>query len=144
MREMNRKYRKTIIAGNWKMNLLPSDVRNYGDKLKRMAAKTKWCDIAICPPSVMLPAAVKIFHDSRIGVGAQNICDKEKGAYTGEISASQIRDLGAKYTIIGHSERRQYYGETDLSVNMKVKAAVENGIIPIICVGESLEQGKWA
>ncbi len=140
MIKMNRKYRKTIIAGNWKMNLLPSDVRSYGDKLKRMAAKIKWCDIAVCPPSVMLPAAIKVFNDSRIGVGAQNICDQAKGAYTGENSAAQIRDLGVKYVIIGHSERRQYYGETDISVNLKAKAAVKNGLIPIICVGESLDQ----
>ncbi len=122
------------------MNLLPSQVRGYGDSLKRTAARIKWCDVVVCPPALMLPAAVKVFNDSRISVGAQNVCDKEKGAYTGEISALQMRDLGVKYVILGHSERRQYYGETDLTVNAKVHAALENGLIPIICVGESLEE----
>lgn len=122
------------------MNLLPSDVKSYGDKLKSLAPKVKWCEVVICPPSLMLPAALKAFNDARIYVGAQNVCSTAKGAYTGEISAAQIKDLGAKYVIIGHSERRQYYGETDPQVNLKVKISIENGLIPIICVGETLEQ----
>lgn len=137
---MNRKYRKTIIAGNWKMNLLPSEVKGYGEKLKRLASRVKWCEVVVCPPSLMLQTALKAFSDARIYVGAQNVCEMPKGAYTGEISAAQIKDLGAKYVIIGHSERRQYYGETEQSVNLKVKIAMENGLIPIICVGETLEQ----
>ncbi|NLL38988.1 MAG: triose-phosphate isomerase [Clostridiales bacterium] len=137
---MNRKYRKTIIAGNWKMNLLPSEVKGYGEKLKCLAPKVKWCEIVICPPSLMLQAALKTFSNARIHVGAQNICTEAKGAYTGEISAAQVKDLGAKYVIVGHSERRQYYGETDKQVNLKVNIAIENGLIPIICLGETLEQ----
>lgn len=122
------------------MNLLPSEVKGYGDTLKRLSSKPKWCEMVICPPSIMLPAALKVFNDARISVGAQNLCSMPKGAYTGEVSAAQIKDLGAKYVIIGHSERRQYYGEADLQVNLKVKIAIENGLIPIICVGETLEQ----
>lgn len=137
---MNRKYRKTIIAGNWKMNLLPSEVKGYSEKLKRLAPRVKWCEVVVCPPGLMLQAALKTFNDARIHVGAQNVCTVEKGAFTGEISAAQIKDLGAKYVIVGHSERRQYYGETDKQVNLKVNMAIENGLIPIICLGETLEQ----
>ena len=122
------------------MNMLPSETKNFGEKLKRIASKIRWCEIVVCPPSLMLPAAVKVFSDVRISVGAQNVSDKEKGAYTGETSAAQLRDLGVKYVIIGHSERRQYYGETDMLVNAKTNRAIESGMTPIICVGESLRQ----
>ncbi|MBR1841740.1 MAG: triose-phosphate isomerase [Oscillospiraceae bacterium] len=137
---MNRKYRKTVIAGNWKMNKLPSEVKPFADELKTLVPKQKWCDVVICAPFVDLPAAVKAFRDAKVGVGAENLNENEKGAFTGEVSANMLTDLGVKYVIIGHSERRQYYGETDFSVNAKVHTALEAGLNPIVCVGESLEQ----
>ncbi|MGM9520920.1 MAG: triose-phosphate isomerase [Oscillospiraceae bacterium] len=137
---MNRKYRKTIIAGNWKMNMKPSDVKPFAEELKNIVPKAKWCETVICAPFVDLTAAVKAFKDCRISVGAENLNENPKGAYTGEVAADMLADMGIKYVIIGHSERRQYYGETDISVNKKVHAALEAGLQPIVCVGESLEQ----
>jgi triosephosphate isomerase len=134
---MNRKYRHTVIAANWKMNLLPSKVKSYADELKPLTAQARWCDIVVCPPFVMLPAAVKAFRDCRISAGAQNLSEKESGAFTGEVSAGQLSDLGIQYVIVGHSERRRLYGETDLIVNAKIHAALENNLRPIVCVGES-------
>ena len=137
---MNRKYRKTIIAGNWKMNMTPSQVKPFADELKALNPRPKWCETVICAPFVDIPAAIKAFKDSRVAIGAENLNENPKGAYTGEVSASMLADMGVKYVIIGHSERRQYYGETDISVNKKVHAALEAGLQPIVCVGESLEQ----
>lgn len=137
---MNRKYRKTIIAGNWKMNMTPSQVKPFAEQLKAISPRAKWCETVICAPFVDLPAALKAFKECRISVGAENLNENPKGAYTGEVSAEMLTDLGVKYVIIGHSERRQYYGETDISVNKKVHAALEAGLQPIVCVGESLEQ----
>lgn len=137
---MNRKYRKTIVAGNLKMNLLPSDIKSYSENLRQLSGKARHCEIIVCAPFVMLPQAVRAFKDCRIAVGAQNLSDKESGAYTGEVSANQLRDLGVKYVIIGHSERRAYYGETDELVNAKIKIALNAGLNPIVCVGETLSQ----
>ena len=137
---MNRKYRKTVIAGNWKMNLLPSQVKPFADALKCACGKTKHCDIVICAPAVIVPAAVKHFKDSRIAVGAQDVSEHDSGAYTGEVSAAQLRDGGAKYVIIGHSECREYHGETDRAVNSKVKLTLDHDLTPIVCVGETLWQ----
>ena len=137
---MNRKYRKTIIAGNWKMNKVASEVKPFAEELKSLNPRARWCETVVCVPFVMVPAAIKAFKDSRVAVGAENLNENEKGAYTGEVSAAMLVDLGVKYVIIGHSERRQYYGETDISVNKKVHAALNAGLNPIICVGESLEQ----
>ena len=139
---MNRKYRKTVIAGNWKMNLLPSQVRPYAERLKASAGKVRFCDVAVCVPAVMIPAAVKAFRETRIAVGAQDVSAHESGAFTGEMSAAQLKDAGVKYVIIGHSERRAYHGETDADVNAKLKAALAGGLVPIVCVGETLEQRK--
>ena len=137
---MNRRYRKTVIAGNWKMNMTATETRKFAEELKRIMPRAKWCDTVICVPACNITAAVKAFKELRISVGAENLYFEEKGAYTGEISAAMLRDLGVKYVIIGHSERRQYFGETDLTVNKKALAALEAGLHPIICVGESESQ----
>ena len=137
---MNRRYRKTIIAGNWKMNMTASDTKKFAEDIKAIMPRAKWCDVVVCVPFVNIPTALKAFKDLRISVGAQNLFYEKSGAYTGEVSADMLKDLGVKYVIIGHSERRQYFGETDFTVNKKVLAALEAGLHPIICVGESLEQ----
>ena len=137
---MNRRYRKTIIAGNWKMNKTASETKKFAEELKAILPKAKWCDVVVCVPAVKIPAAMKAFKDVRVSVGAQNVFYEKSGAYTGEVSADMLKDLGVKYVIIGHSERRQYFGETDFTVNKKVHAALEVGLNPIVCVGESLEQ----
>ena len=137
---MNRRYRKTIIAGNWKMNMTASDTKKFAEDIKAIMPRAKWCDVVVCVPAVNIPAAMKAFKDVRVSVGAQNVFYEKSGAYTGEVSADMLKDLGVKYVIIGHSERRQYFGETDFTVNKKVLAALEAGLHPIICVGESLEQ----
>ena len=137
---MNRRYRKTIIAGNWKMNKTASDTKKFAEELKPILPRAKWCEVVVCVPFVNIPAALKAFKDMRVAVGAENLYYEPSGAYTGEVSADMLKDLGVKYVIIGHSERRQYFGETDVTVNKKVHAALEAGLHPIICVGESLEQ----
>ena len=137
---MNRRYRKTIIAGNWKMNNTLSQTKAFAEEIKPILPKGKWCNVVLCVPAVNIQAAVRLFKDCRIAIGAENCHFEEKGAFTGEITAEMIKEAGAKYVIIGHSERRQYYNETDFTVNKKVHAAVNAGLIPIICVGESLEQ----
>ncbi len=140
---MNRKYRKTIIAGNWKMNKTPAETKKMFDELKVTCGKQKWCDVVLCVPFVDLPVACRCSRDAKIGVAAQNMHYEEKGAFTGEVSAEMLRELGVKYVVIGHSERREYYGETDKAVNLKVKKALETGIRPIVCVGETLEQREY-
>ena len=137
---MNRKYRKTVIAGNWKMNMLASEVKPFMEQLKENLPKTRACDVVLCTPAPLLPAMIKAGKDCKVAAGGQDVSKYEKGAYTGEVSAAQLADIGAKYCIVGHSERRQYHGEDDMLINAKVKALLEKGIIPIICVGESLEQ----
>ncbi len=137
---MNRKYRRTVIAGNWKMNQLNSGIKKYMEELKSNLPGTKTCDIVICTPGVMIPTMVRAGKDCKVAAGGQDVSKYEKGAYTGEVSADMLVDVGAKYCIVGHSERREYHHESDSLVNEKAKALVSRGIVPIICVGESLEQ----
>ena len=137
---MNRKYRRTIIAGNWKMNQLGSGVKPFIEELKENAPKARSCDVVLCVPAVMISNMVRAGRDCRVSAGGQDVSTHEKGAYTGEISADMLADAGVKYCIVGHSERREYHAETDSMVNEKAKALLSRGIQPIICVGESLEQ----
>ena len=128
--------RKTIIAGNWKMNMTPKAAEEFIKTLAPMVAGLDKCDIVICPPFVDLPVAVAAANGTNIHIGSQNVHFAESGAYTGEISASMLTELGVEYAIIGHSERRQYFGETDETVNLRTKAALAAGLIPILCLGE--------
>ena len=137
---MNRRYRKTIIAGNWKMNKTLSETRAFAEELKPLLGKPKWCEVVLCVPYVNIPAATRLFKDSRVSIGAENCHFESHGAFTGEVSPEMLKEVGVKYVVIGHSERRQYYNETDFTVNKKVHAALEAGLYPIVCVGESLEQ----
>jgi triosephosphate isomerase len=137
---MNRRYRRTIIAGNWKMNKTPAEAKALAEELKPILSKAKWCEVVLCVPFVDIPIVSKLLKDTRISIGAQNMHQNESGAFTGEVSGSMLRNAGCKYVIIGHSERRQYFGETDVLVSEKVHAALNAGLRPIICVGESLPQ----
>ena len=140
---LDKKPKKKVIAGNWKMNKTPSETYDFISVLKN---KVKNCyDEVICGvPYVCLTEALKASEDSNVEIAAQNVYYEESGAYTGEISASMLNDLGIKYVIIGHSERRQYFNETDETVNKKAHIAFKYGMIPIICVGESLYQREKA
>ena len=137
---MNRRYRKTIIAANWKMNKTPKEARALADNLRPLIAKAKWCTTVLCVPFVDLSPVLKATRATKIAVGAQNMHFEESGAYTGEVSGSMLYEMGVKYVIVGHSERRQYFGETDEIVNKKVLAAVSAGLKPIVCVGETLAE----
>ena len=130
---------KPIIAGNWKMNKTPEEAKELVTALVPLVKNAK-CDVVICPPFVDLCAVKPIIAGTNIHLGVQNIHWAEKGAFTGEISADMLKAHGVEYAIVGHSERRQYFGETDATVNQRAKAAIAAGITPIICVGESLEQ----
>lgn len=137
---MNTKYRKTVIAGNWKMNMLASEIKPFVEEIKPLLPRMRACETVLCVPAVNVPAMIKYGKEAKIACGAEDVSVYEKGAYTGEVSAAQLEDIGVKYCVVGHSERREYHKETDLMVNLKAKALIEKGIIPIICVGESLEQ----
>ena len=137
---MNRRYRKTIIAGNWKMNKTLSETKAFAEELKPLLGRPNWCEVVLCVPYVNIQAAVRMFKECRVSIGAENCHFESHGAYTGEVSPEMLKELGVKYVVIGHSERRQYYNETDFTVNKKVHAALEAGLYPIVCVGESLEQ----
>ena len=131
--------RKPIIAGNWKMNKTPEEALALVAALRPLVEDAA-CDVVVCPPFVCLPLVAEALRGSRIGLGAQNMHFEEKGAFTGEIAPDMLTALGVAYVIIGHSERREYFAETDETVNRKVKAALAHGLTPILCVGETLAQ----
>ena len=131
--------RKKVIAGNWKMNMLPNEAIEYIEKLSKLVKDTN-NEVVLCVPYVDLFYALLTAQNTNIKIGAQNMHFEEKGAYTGEVSPKMLKAINVEYVIIGHSERRQYFNETDETVNKKVKAAFENGLKPIVCVGETLEQ----
>lgn len=131
--------RKPFIAGNWKMNMTAESGKALISELKPLVKNAK-CDVALCVPAILIPAMVKAAKGSKIKIGAQNVHFAESGAYTGEISATMLKEYGVKYVIIGHSERRQYFGETDETVNKRTLTALKNELTPIVCVGETLEE----
>lgn len=131
--------RKKIIAGNWKMHKTPKETAEFC-KLMREKAASAEAEVVFCVPYVDLYPALEALRGSGIGVGAENMHFADNGAYTGEISAPMLKEMGVGYVVLGHSERRQYFGETDEMVNQKVKKALETGIVPIVCCGETLEQ----
>ena len=131
--------RKKVIAGNWKMNMLPDATIRFIDELTPLV-KDSENEIILCVPYTDLFYALLTAQNTNIKIGAQNMHWEESGAYTGEVSGQMLKSIGVKYVIIGHSERRQYFAETDESVNKKIKSAFENCLLPIVCVGETLEQ----
>lgn len=132
--------RRTVIAGNWKMNFTPAEATAFINEVKPLVAGKDACDIVFCAPYVTIAAAQKAAEGSNIHIGAENVHFADHGAYTGEVSARMLTECGVKYVIIGHSERRQYFGETDATVNQRVKAALAAGMKVILCLGEVKEQ----
>jgi len=132
--------RRLFIAGNWKMNLNRGQSLSLVQSLVESLRGVSDVDIAVCPPAVYLGELGKALHATNIGLGAQNVNSKSEGAYTGEISCSMLKDVGCRYVILGHSERRAIFGETDSMVNEKLHAVLAAGLTPIVCVGETLEQ----
>ena len=131
--------RKKVIAGNWKMNMLPNEAIKFIEDFAPLVKDTQ-NEVVLCVPYTDLFYALLNAQGTNIKIGAQNMHFEEKGAYTGEISAQMLKSINVEYVIIGHSERRQYFNETDETVNKKIKAAFENGLKPIVCVGETLEE----
>lgn len=136
---MDKSKRQAVIAGNWKMNKTPTEAAALLDELLPLV-KDANCGVVVCTPYVDLPVATEKTKGSNVKVGAQSVHFEKSGAFTGEISADMLNELGVEYVVVGHSERRQYFGETNETVNKRAKAAVEAGLTAIICVGESLEQ----
>ena len=132
--------RKVIIAGNWKMNKTSFEAIDLANSLKRELTDITAVDIVVCPPFTALTEANDVLLETNISLGAQNLYWEDSGAFTGEISAPMIKAAGAQYVIIGHSERRQFFGETNETVNKKIKAALKHHLIPIVCIGENLKE----
>lgn len=131
--------RKKVIAGNWKMNMLPNEAIKFIEELTPLVKDTE-NEVILCVPYTDLFYALLTAQGTNIKIGAQNMHFEESGAFTGEVSAKMLKSIGVEYVIIGHSERRQYFAETDETVNKKIKTAIENGLKPIVCVGETLSQ----
>ena len=131
--------RRKVIAGNWKMNMLPNEAMNFINNLAPMAQNAN-CEIILCVPYTDLFYSLLTAQNTKIKIGAQNMHWEEKGAFTGEIAPKMLSSIYVEYVIIGHSERRQYFAETDETVNKKIKAAINNNLKPILCIGETLEQ----
>ena len=138
---MNKTLRKAVIAGNWKMNKTPDETKALIEEMKPLV-KDADCDVVLCVPYVDLYAALEAAAGSNIKIGAENCHWAKGGAFTGEVSAEMLAAVGVPYVIIGHSERRQYFGETDVTVHDRVRAALDVGLTVILCVGETLEQRK--
>lgn len=141
---MNKAKRSAVIAGNWKMNMTPAETTDFMKALAPKVADVKEAKVVLCVPFVDIAAAVEATKGTNIEIGAENVHMEEKGAYTGEISGKMLASCGVGYVIVGHSERRQYFGETDATVNGRAKAGLANGLKVIVCVGETLterEQG---
>jgi triosephosphate isomerase len=134
--------RKPLLAGNWKMYKTPAQTAAFFEAFLPLVASSRHADILICPPAINIPAAVAAAKGSEVAIGGQNLYPKNEGAFTGEISAPMLKAAGATAVIIGHSERRQYFGETDASVLAKTKAALESGLLPVVCVGETIDERK--
>lgn len=132
--------RKILIAGNWKMNKTATEAVELAKPIIEAIGNQNDIDVLMCPPFTSISAVSELIGNSTVRVGAQNMSDKVSGAYTGEISAAMLRDLQVSYVILGHSERRSYYGETDAFINRKVLACLENNLKPVLCVGETLEE----
>ena len=137
---MSKPNRRRVIAGNWKMYKTQADTRAFFSAFAPLVAESKHCDIVIAPPFTALAAAAEAARATSIAISAQDLFWEKEGAFTGEISANMLVEAGCRYVIIGHSERRQYFGETDESVSKKVRAALAGGLIPIVCVGELLAE----
>ena len=131
--------RRKVIAGNWKMNKSPKDVEEFMERFPGLVSDTE-NEVILCVPFIDLCKAVKLSKGTNVKIGAQNMHFKDSGAYTGEVSPKMLNDLNVEYVIIGHSERREYFNETDETVNLKIKAALTHDLKPIVCVGETLEQ----
>ena len=132
--------RRTVIAGNWKMNMTPSETKAFITALAPKVEGKDKCDIVLCVPAIDIPAAVEAAKGTNIKIGAENVHFKESGAFTGELSAKMLVEAGVEYVVIGHSERRQYFAETDKTVNLRTLAALNAGLKAIVCVGETLEE----
>ncbi|MBM3725055.1 MAG: triose-phosphate isomerase [Acidobacteria bacterium] len=132
--------RKPLMAGNWKLFKTAAETKDYFTRFLPMVAGSRHCEIAICPPFVNIPAAVEAAAGSNVGIGGQNVFWENQGAFTGEVSGPMLKACGAVWAIIGHSERRQYFGETDETVQRRTVAAIAAGLRPIVCVGEKLEE----
>ena len=137
---MNKKYRRAIAAGNWKMNKLASEVPAFVDELDKVMTVAEGVEVVLCVPYPFIPAMTASAESLPVSVGAQDVSVHDSGAYTGEVSAAMLADLKTDYCIIGHSERREYHGESDARINAKLFALLSNNIRPILCVGESLQQ----
>ena len=137
---MNPAKRRTVIAGNWKMNFTPAEAKEFIKNVTPLVAGKDNCDIIFCAPYVTIAAAMEAAEGTNIKIGAENVHFAPKGAYTGEVSAEMLRAIGVEYVIVGHSERRQYFAETDETVNLRTKAALAAGMKVILCLGEVKEE----